>query len=82
MADTAQALIEAATANGYDTLDDRSIQECLLYAAQTGGGGSASFTQGDSDPVAPPTDPTQSALYWNRTSGVAFYWNTDTQAWE
>jgi hypothetical protein len=39
MASTAQTLINSAIAAGYDALSTRDLQECLLYAAQSGGGG-------------------------------------------
>lgn len=82
---TAQALIEAAVALGYDALSHRDLLECLLYAttqASGGGGGSVQLIQGNADPVAAPDDPTKPALYTNRTSGVQFFWNTVSLAWE
>lgn len=37
MAQTAQTLITAAVAAGFDALSDRQLKEALLYAAQTTG---------------------------------------------
>jgi hypothetical protein len=37
MASSAQTLITAAVAGGFDALSDRDLKESLLYAAQTAG---------------------------------------------
>ena len=39
MASTAQTLLNSAIAAGYDALSSRDLKECLLYAVQSGGGG-------------------------------------------
>lgn len=39
MPSSAETLISAAYAAGYDALSTRDLQEALLYAAQSGGGG-------------------------------------------
>ncbi len=84
MADTAQTLIDAATALGYDSLSDRGIQECLLYAASSGGGGgggTGAVLTGTVDPTDPPTDADAGALYYNTSTGVIWQWDTDTDTW-
>lgn len=85
MADTAQTLIEAAVALGYESLSDRGLKECLLFAASDGGGGggggSGAVTQGAGAPSSAPTDPTSPAIYTNLTDGVIYTWNVVSQAW-
>jgi hypothetical protein len=81
MADTAATLISGAQSLGYDSLSDRGIMECLLYASQSGGGIGEVLT-GTVDPAADPTDVTGGAIYYNRTDGVIWQWNPDTLVWE
>lgn len=86
MADTAQTLIEAAVALGYEALSDRGLKECLLYAADTnggggGGGGSGSVEQGDGPPVAIPTDPLLPALYTDLLTTFVWSWVVASQTW-
>jgi hypothetical protein len=86
MAATANTLIASAMSLGYDSLSDRGLKECLLYAASDGGGGgggggSGAVTQGTGAPSSAPTDPTSPAIYTNLTDGVIYTWNVVTQAW-
>ncbi len=75
MATSAQTLIIAAIAQGYDRLSDRDLREALLYAAQTGGGGGSggvptgnyaggqpNFTPATSGAVA--IDTSNSRIWW------------------
>ncbi len=105
----AQTLLDSAISLGYDALNDRDLKECLLYAAQTGGGGggvtsilagtgisvdqptgavtvtatggSGSVVQGVVDPVAPPSNPSQSVIYFNTATGVFWGWDVPNQVW-
>lgn len=42
MSTSAQALVNSAVSLGYDALSERMAKECLLVAAQLGGGGGVS----------------------------------------
>lgn len=55
----------------------------LKQIAEGGGtGGSDQITQGNGAPVAPPADPTKSAIYIRLdTGGTLYSWNVTTQAW-
>jgi hypothetical protein len=84
MADTADTLIAAAMALGYDGLSDRGLKECLLYAADTnggGGGGSGSVEQGHGAPSGIPTDPLQPAIYTDLDTTFVYSWDVGSQAW-
>lgn len=71
---------------GYDSLSDRGLKECFLYAADInggggGGGGSGSVEQGAGTPVGLPTDPLSPAVYTDLTTGFLWVWNVGTQTW-
>jgi hypothetical protein len=79
MPNTAQSLINSAIGLGYDALSDRDLRECLLYAAQTGGGsGGGGMNYGNGAPnVNTPSSPpfyldklTNDFWVWNGTSWV------------
>jgi hypothetical protein len=84
MADSANTLIAAATALGYDTLSTRAIMESLLYAVSNGGGGGGgggSVEQGNGAPVAIPADPLSAAIYVDLATNIYYTWNVATQTW-
>lgn len=50
---------------------------CNIESSIEGGGlGGGGVTCGIVDPIAPPADPTQCALYINRNNDSLWYWNT------
>ncbi len=86
MSASAQTLISAAVALGYDALSDRDLKECLLVAAQSGGGGggggSAQFVTYTVGSPAAPSDPTLPALAYDPTGNLpTLGWNTGNQTW-
>ena len=84
MASTAQTLISAAVAAGYNALSERDLWECLLYAAQTGGSGGASLVQGNyarsSSNIPTPTSTPAFAIDTS-TGRLWVYWGTPTPTW-
>lgn len=83
MAATANALIAAAQALAYDSLSDRGLKEALLYAAQSGGGGSGDqqVYEGAADPAAGPDNLALPAIYIQTTTGDLWSWDTGSQTW-
>lgn len=70
----------------YDTLSDRGIKECILYAVGTnggggGGGGSGSVTQGEGPPVSPPASPLDPAVYTDTLTTFIYTWFVENQTW-
>jgi hypothetical protein len=81
MPSSAQTLINSAVAQGYDAISDRDLRVCLLYAAQTGGGGGTGSTlSGAGSPVGVIT-PSGAATYFDTTTAHFWAWNTATNAW-
>lgn len=81
MASSAQSLINSAIAQGYDALSARMLKVCLLYAAQTGGGGgTGAVYAGAGSPVGVIT-PTGAATYFDTTSAKFWAWNTVSSSW-
>lgn len=82
---SAQTLITAAQGLGYDSLSDRGIKECTLYAISAGGGGggggSGSVEQGNGPPAGIPTDPLQPAIYTDLLTTFVWSWDVANQTW-
>ncbi len=82
MATSAQDLMDIVAAQGYDRLAPLQVEECILAAiASGGGGGSGAVTQGIGDPVAAPSDPSQPAIYTNLSTSVIWTWDVTNQIW-
>ena len=70
MANSAETLITAAYAAGYDALSTRDLQECLLYAAQSGGSsGGAGSLSGNGSPTATGAVGTNGQFYTDTSTG-------------
>lgn len=54
-----------------------------VWVLQSGGGGSGvqQLFEVDADPVDPPTDPSRTALAFNRFTGYGWRWVVADQAW-
>ena len=74
MANSAQTLINAAVAAGFDRLSDRDLMECLLYAAQAGGGGIPSGNYAGVAPTFTPSSGTGLAID-SSTGRLWMYYN-------
>lgn len=83
MASSAQTLITAAYAAGFDALSNRDLMECLLYSASNFGGGSGAggVFSGAYGVGQPPnfTPSTSAAIATNTSDGVQ--WNWYSGAW-
>ena len=66
-------------------IDTQRILEIRILNAirniGTGGASLTGLTQGAGAPVAAPVTPASSALYVDTNTGVLYYWNVATQAW-
>lgn len=84
MSTPAQSLVSSAVGLGYDALSDRMLKECLLVAAQLGGGGggTAQFVTYTSGQPANPTNMSLPALAYDPTGNLpTLGWNVNTLAW-
>lgn len=82
MAASAQTLINSAIGLGYDALSDRDLRECLLLAAQSGGGpgGTGAVVVGTGSPVGA-LFPTVDTVYINKTTGSIWFWSGAAGPW-
>ena len=83
MALSAQTLINTAVAAGYDALSERGLRECLLVAAQTGGGGgNAQLVTYTTGTPANPSNTLNPAIAYDPTGNLpTLGWNINTQTW-
>lgn len=58
------------------------ILQLLCDISSAGAGSLGGLSQGTTPPVAPPTNPAVTNIYFDTTTGTFYGWNTVSQAWE
>ena len=79
-----QTLLNAASANGYQSLDNWMLKMCLLYMLCSGGAGgnSPAYSQGTGAPTTPPTNTANPAVYRDTVTGNIYWWDVPSQTWQ
>jgi hypothetical protein len=81
MAQTAQSLLNSATALGYDALSYRDTLECILFNVQSGAAGAGGgFTQGNYAGGTPTFTPGSSPA-WAIDTSTGLLWVYFNSAW-
>lgn len=81
MSTSAQDLMNTVATAGYAKLSPLDVERCILAAIGSGGGGSNNDSQGNGDPVLPPSDTSLTAYYTDLDNGVIWSWSIPSQAW-